>query len=358
MNTGRRLSMIGIALLTVVVLALGALDSTVAKKKKKSDAKPEEDPYAEYVWPPPPDKARIKLERVIMGRADVEARSKFRRKLMGMSPQNPYDSLKKPFAVAFDTEGRILVTDSSNGSLHRFDLENRVMDVLGTHGMMRLKLPLGLDVSPEGTIYVADGGLGKVVAFDPEGKLVSVYGQRGELENPTDAALSPDGSALFVADSKAHRIAIFDVDSGALRSFFGRRGGGDGEFNFPTSLAFDPEGNLYVVDQINARIQIFDGENEYVDEFGKRGVDFSNFVRPKDVAVDEVGFIYVTDHALNNVQIFDADLSLLTFVGEGGFAPGRFYGASGVAVQGDRLAVVDQLGRRIQLFRFIVPKDE
>ena len=84
---------------------------------------------------------------------------------------------------------------------------------------------------------------------------------------------------------------------------------------------------------------------------------FGNFVRPKDVAVDEVGFIYVTDNAFNNVQLFDVDFSLLTFVGEGGTGPGRFHGASGVAVRGDEMAVVDQLGHRPQVFRFIVPKD-
>jgi hypothetical protein len=71
-----------------------------------------------------------------------------------------------------------------------------------------------------------------------------------------------------------------------------------------------------------------------------------------------VGFVYVTDNAFNNLQLFDADFTLLTFVGSGGGQPGHFLGASGVAVQGDRFAVVDQLGHRLQVFRFIVPKGE
>ena len=41
-----------------------------------------------------------------------------------------------------------------------------------------------------------------------------------------------------------------------------------------------------------------------------------------------------------------------------GTRPGRFQGASGIDVQGDRIAVVDQIGKRLQLFRFIVPKTE
>jgi sugar lactone lactonase YvrE len=343
-----------LALLVLLALLAGlAGDALAAKKKKKEQA---EDPYAEYVWPPPPDEARIKLERVIRGRIDVEARSRWGRKLLGASPRNHYDLLQKPFAVAFDAQGRILVTDSALSALIRFDREDRRMDVLGTRGAVRLKIPLGLDVAPEGIIFVADAGLKKIVALDPEGKVRKVYGREGELVNPTDAALSPDGSRLFVADSKAHEVVVFDPASGQRVSAFGKHGVEPGEFSFPTSLAFDPEGNLLVVDQINSRVQMFSRDGEYLDGFGGLGVGFGNFVRPKDVAVDEEGFIYVTDNAFNNVQLFDTDFTLLTFVGEGGRGPGRFHGASGVAVQGPEFAVVDQLGRRVQLFRFLTPK--
>jgi DNA-binding beta-propeller fold protein YncE len=346
-----------VLLLATLVLVVAATDSAYAKKKRKKK-KPAEDPYAEYVWPPPPDDARIKLEDVIAGRADVEAKTSWQRTLLGASPQSAYDTLEKPFAVAFDPQGRIIVTDSGNAALIRFDRKEGRMDVLGTQGAVRLKLPLGLDVSPDGTIYVADAGLRQVVAYDPEGKRVAAYGKGEELTNPTDVALSPDGKRLFVADSKVHSIVIYEVKTGKQASSFGVRGKGPGEFNFPTALAFGPEGNLFVLDQLNSRVQVFDADNQFVDEFGSLGVGFGNFVRPKDLAVDELGLIYVTDNAFNNVQLFDADFTLLTFVGAGGVGPGRFHGASGVAVQGDRFAVVDQLGKRLQVFRFIVPKIE
>jgi DNA-binding beta-propeller fold protein YncE len=188
--------------------------------------------------------------------------------------------------------------------------------------------------------------------------VVSVYGKQGELTSPTDAEIDPTGSRLFVADSPAHKIVVFDAKTAEVVSTFGRRGNGDGEFNYPTSLAFDPEGNLFVVDQLNARVQMFEADGEYVDQFGERGLGFGNLNRPKDIAIDETGFIYVTDFAFNNVQLFDVDFALLTFVGSGGTTPGKFHGASGVAVRGDEFAVVDQLGRRVQVFRFIVPKED
>jgi hypothetical protein len=265
--------------------------------------------------------------------------------------------LVKPFAVAFDRAGRILVTDSGTDALIRFDVEGRRMDVLGTRGNVRLSKPLGLHVGPDDTIYVADAGLQAVVALDPEGTVVSVIGSRADLQNPTDAVLSPDGSRLYVTDSKAHQIVVFDPTNGRKLSTLGEPGEGEGQFGFPTSLVFGPDGSLFVVDQIHSRVQLFAEDGEYLDQFGGLGVGYGNFVRPKDVAVDEVGFIYVTDNAFNNVQLFDVDFSLLTFVGSGGTSPGRFHGASGIAVQGDRFAVVDQLGRRVQLFRFLLPKE-
>lgn len=316
-----------------------------------------DDLYADYVWPPPPDTPRIRLERVIAGRADVEATSRLARTLLGSVPATPYDRLSKPFAVAFDGRGRLLVTDSGTGALIRFDEAEGRMDVFGTRGSVRLKLPLGLTVDADGRVLVADAGLKRVVAFDEEGKVVAVYGRGGELDNPTDAVTSPDGERLLVADSKAHRLVVFDRTSGELLETIGQAGEAEGQFAFPTSLAFAPDGTLLVVDQINARVQVLTADGQYLTEFGSLGVGFGNFVRPKDVAVDELGLVYVTDNAFNNVQLFGPDYRLLTFVGEGGYGPGRFRGASGVAVEGDRFAVVDQLGRRVQVFRFLVAKD-
>jgi DNA-binding beta-propeller fold protein YncE len=348
----------GRTLLVILALLLLVAPASVTDAKKKKEKKEKEDPYAEYVWPPPPDEARIKLETVIRGRADVEVKSKFRRKLLGAASQDPYDSLRKPFAVAFDFQGRIVVSDTGNSALIRFDRNEQQMDVLGTAGSIRLKAPMGIGFGPNGTIFVADAGLRKVIGFDSEGKIVASIGHEGELENPTDVAVSPDGKKLFVADSKAHRIVVFDRESGDKLSTFGKRGEGEGEFAWPTSLTFGPEGNLFVLDQINCRVQLFDPEWRYLDEFGGRGDGFGRFSRPKDIVVDEVGFIYVTDNAFNNVQIFDTDFTLLTFVGSSGPGPGQFYGASGIDVRGDEIAVVDQLGTRVQVFRFIVPKDE
>ena len=313
------------------------------------------DPNAEYVWPAPPDKARIRLVEILSGR-DVETTSGLRRALLTSQAPGPFDWLQKPFAVEIDDQGRILVTDPAVPALFRFDRKNRKLDVFGTRGRTLLKLPLGLGLSRDGKILVADAALKQVIVLDGEGSFAGSYGGPGDLENPTDVAVSADGRTVFVADSKAHRIAVFDVATGKLERTFGRRGKGDGEFNFPTALAIGPEGDLYVVDQASARVQIFAQSGEYLDGFGGRGIAYGAFVRPKDVAVDEAGIVYVPDAAFNNLQLFDDELRLLMFVGEGGSGPGQFQQAAAVAVRGDEIVVVDQLNRRVQVFRYLVPR--
>ena len=339
--------------LLALPLALVVAACTTVPKADSTDLASREDRYAEYVWPPPPDTPRIRLVDIISSRLDVEPRSGFEKALVGSSPHSPWDFLKKPFGVALDEQDRILVTDPGTGALVRYDRAGHRMDVMGVKGAVRLKIPLGVSIGPDGTIYVADPGLARVVAFSPQGKVTKVYGHQGELVNPTDAEVSPGGDRLYVADSKAHKVVVFDLGGGDIVMEFGSRGTGPGQFNFPSALCFSPEGDLFVVDQMNSRVQVFTPEGEVLETFGALGVGFGNFVRPKDVAINADGLVFVTDAAFGNVQIFDADLRLLTFVGENGSGPGRFQLPAGVAVRGPWFAVVDQLNRRVQLFRFL-----
>lgn len=342
-------ALVSVILTTLTMASCTSVDSNAGKGGRG-------DPYATYVWPPPPDAARIRLVDVLCQRLDVEAESAMSRVLIGASPRGPYDRLQRPMGVAIDRQGRIIVTDMKLGALLRFDREGRALDVFGTTGTARLIGPISVEVTHEDTILVADGSQRRIIEYDSEGNVLRAYGRSGELENPTDAALSPDGTAVYVCDSRRHEIVVFDRASAAIVDRFGRRGEAPGEFNYPTAIAFANDGSLFVVDQMNARVQILSSDGEFLESFGGRGTGFGKFVRPKDIAIDPLGFIYVTDAAFNNVQIFNADLELLTFVGRGGSGPGEFQIAGGVAADEHGFVVVDQLGKRVQVFRYLQPR--
>ncbi len=344
-----RIRHLSLLLLALTIASVAAPSASSAPARKQT---PSADAYAEYVWPPP-DVAKIKLDRIFTGRADVEASSRMAKVLTGATPGGAYDFLQRPIACAFDNEGRLLVTDAKLAALVRFDAKQRRMDVFGTKGSTALKTPLGVHVGPDGLIYVADSTAQHVVVFDGEGKVVRIFGRQGELQNPTDAIPSNDGKSVYVTDSKAHSIVVYDAATAKITGKLGKPGTGEGEFNFPSAIAVDREGFLYVVDQMNARVQILSATGEFVDQLGDAGTHAGQFVRPKFIALDQEGRIYVTDGAFGNVQIFDSELRLLTFVGEGGENPGQFQVPGGVAVRGNEFAIVDQLGRRVQLFRYL-----
>jgi len=81
---------------------------------------------------------------------------------------------------------------------------------------------------------------------------------------PSDIAVDKEGN-VYVLDSGNHRIQKFDPDGDFLASF-GRQGQGPGEFQYPQSIDLDPEGNLYVSDSGNQKIQIIKPDGSLAEE--------------------------------------------------------------------------------------------
>lgn len=80
-----------------------------------------------------------------------------------------------------------------------------------------------------------------------------------EFHNPTDVTLDPMGN-MYVADRRNHRIQFFPIDQLVGTTIAGKSsipGNNSTLLNGPISLALDSQLNLYVVDQVNNRVQLF-----------------------------------------------------------------------------------------------------
>ncbi len=86
---------------------------------------------------------------------------------------------------------------------------------------------------------------------------------------------------------------------------WGSGGSGNGQFSNPMGVAVDSSGNVYVVDQLNHRIQKFDGSGEFITKWGSWGSEDGQFSDPRGVAVDPFGNVYVADMNNNRIQKFD-----------------------------------------------------
>ncbi|MBO8125680.1 MAG: 6-bladed beta-propeller [Firmicutes bacterium] len=306
------------------------------------------------VWPLPPQEPKIQFVKAISTSKDIgmEKPSFLRKLVLGNEPPKVF--FVKPYGVAADSKGRIYVTDTGIPRVAVFDPANKKAWYIGNEGRGQLSLPIGITVDSNDNIYVADAMQRQVLVYTPEGEVIHSIGDPTLLTNPTGVALDPEEKVIYIADSKSHCIFVFSKETGEVINKLGKPGVGPGQFNYPTNLFVDREGNLYVTDTMNFRIQAFDPEGKYLCEFGKAGDTGGCFARPKGVAVDSFGHIYVIDAAFNNFQIFNAQKQLLLFVGTGGQGLGQFRLPAGIFIDDNNyIYVVDQLNARIQIFRFL-----
>ena len=87
----------------------------------------------------------------------------------------------------------------------------------------------------------------------------------------------------------------------------GQLGSAAGQFNAPWGITLDQQGQVYVADHKNHRVQKFTPDGEVIGQFGSYGTGKRQLHRPSDVAVDPDGDVYVCDWANHRVQVFDPD---------------------------------------------------
>jgi sugar lactone lactonase YvrE len=159
----------------------------------------------------------------------------------------------------------------------------------------------------------------------PEGQVIigKPGGARGQFSAPAGLAVDREGN-LYVADSGNHRIQKFDGD-GHFLGTFGSAGGNEGQFNEPWGVAVDGEGNIYVADSWNHRIQKFDSNFQFLKawgqafvEVGKRQPEPLELFGPRSIAIDADGNVWVTDTGNKRVLKFDSDGNFLAQYGVAG----------------------------------------
>ena len=316
------------------VAAAAMLAGCVTNPSQPDRNKAAEAPAGPVFYPPLPNAPRIQYLTTIASERDLAVRKdSFADFIVG--EEKEAQRLTQPYGIAM-YQGKLYVADTGAGGLAIFDLVQQRFSFMPGTGAGRLKRPINIRIDSDGTRYVTDTGRDQILVYDRDDRFLRAFGVEAQFR-PIDVAIA--GDRLCVADILHHQIHVLDKGSGRPLFKFGKAGSGEGELFHPTNIARGPDGDIYVVETSNFRVQRFTAEGKPVRTYGSVGSTLGSFARPKGIAVDQAGRLLVGDAAFQNVQIFDNSGKLLMFFGQ---TDGRADGLAlpaGVSIDYDNIAV-------------------
>jgi DNA-binding beta-propeller fold protein YncE len=315
-------------------------------------------PPADVVWPPPPEVPRIKFLRAFA--TDDDLGGGLMRSLgRAFLPSDSAIAIAQPTGLALSPDEQTLyVSCNAPQRVLAVDLANNSMRVFLSKGENSPKNPFGVATDAAGNVYVTDHSAGPVFVYAPDGKFLRKFG-KDQLERPTGIAIDRRRQLVYVtagaaSTSKHHRVEVFSLKGDHLRTI-GTRGHEAGQFNFPANLATAPDGQLFVVDMLNFRIQVFDPDGQLVGMFGTLGAGQpGTFDKAKGIALDGFGNVYVTDSAQGFVQLFNPRYQPLMAFGGHGLEAGYMHVPTAIAITTkNRIFVADFAVDRVGEYELI-----
>ena len=206
--------------------------------------------------------------------------------------------------VATDSQDRVYVFCRGEHPMIVFDREGRFLTSWGEGLFAR---PHGIFIGPDDAVWCTDDLDHTVRKFTTDGRLLLTLGTSGRacdtgiagidyrtiqragppFNRPTNVALAPDGTLLVTdgyGNARVHRFA----PDGRLLGSWGEPGSGPGQFNLPHGIAVDRDGNVYVADRENSRLQIFSPQGQFLAEW-------TDLARPMQVFIDGQDNVFVVD---------------------------------------------------------------
>ena len=196
----------------------------------------------------------------------------------GHQPETYLDDAPGASGLAFDTQGRLYVSESRARRVVRVDQKKRVQTIAEKYQGKRLNAPNDLVVRKDGNVYFTDPAFG----YQEDTRELDFYGvyritPHGELDlvaksssRPHGIALAPNGRILYVSDSDLRTVRAYDLDRGGAAS--NERVFARGIQGVPSGLCVDEKGDLYAAAK-NIEVYAADGKHLRTIEFGTRPSD-------------------------------------------------------------------------------------
>lgn len=367
----------------LLVFGLGADPMQAQKKNKNAKASDQtQQPKRiafdinKIVWPNPPAIARIKFENILTGQtinwAALDSTQKPKQswmdRLAGAQPDAQVRDVEKKvgfqlirvYGVTADSKGNIYAADQAVGAIFVFpSAKDQELQLIKNKQNAHFGLINGLAMDDNDRLFLTDSKLHHVLVFNAKHEIEGSFGA-DQLVSPAGIALDTTNRFAYVVDTQQDQVLVFDADTFKLLRRIGTAGKkhtltGPGDFSLPTNIAVDGEGNIYVTDTLNNRVESFDADGNFITEFGTSGDGPGHFARPKGIIVDSDGHVWVADEIQSRVQVFDKAGQLLIYFGELGHYPGQFQALYGLGYDkhNNRVITSEQFPGRVQVFRYV-----
>jgi sugar lactone lactonase YvrE len=366
----------------MIALSLITTGRLYSKDKKKNQSVQDEQPgdayrdnrkfwesldLSKFVWPNPPAITRIRYTGYWSGEKFVENKKdkkpSWMERLSGIATgSQPGDSkprwqLISPNGIAVDSKNLVYIADSKVRAIFIVNVETGEYSMIKNGSGAKFDWLVGLAIDDSDRLFAADSGLHHVLVFDKNHKIEGVISEG--LRDPGGLAIDNENRLLYVTDADQDLVLVYDADSPyKLIRKMGKPGTEHtstlpGEFAKPAGVAVDQDGNVFVTDSWNDRVEEFDADGTFIRAFGEPGDGPGYFARPKGISVDCDGHIWVADAMQDRVQVFTPEGRLLIYMGDHGLLPGQFQSLANVIVdKNNRVLTTELFPGRLQVFRY------
>lgn len=272
--------------------------------------------------------------------------------MFSITGNNGEGQLKRPAGVDIAEDGRVYVVDAGNRRMSVFAPRGRYLFSFGTSGKGRLRAPVNVAIKGS-EVWVTERRFRTIYVYDLEGTYLRAFTPKGEPKfNWGPLAISFDSSGsprvTDVGSTDLHRVIFFSAD-GSRTATFGKTVQANSvidspsEFFFPSGIAVAKNGNVYVSDSNNRRIQVFKPTGEML-----RIIDSSGI--PRGLATN-TKYLFAVDALAHVVDIYDLEGKQLVQFGTKGFGPGQFNYPADVALDNNgRIYVSDRENGQVQVW--------